>query len=152
MYVDMHVDVNVFVPQDKGDDKAEDDGDAVEKEKEEEEEDEDDEEEGEENGESEAQATASEVDETKPPTKKEPTGIKTPAPTIYTIGFDEETKADVVSDINVKDLSLSTNTFPLKVASVSCIVLVRELGDLPRPEGKPERRAPRALQEGHHAS
>ena len=105
MYVDVHVDVNVFVPQDKGDDKAEDDGDAVEKEKEEEEEeeeDEDDEEEGEENGESEAQATASEVDEPKPPTKKEPTGIKTPAPTMYTIGFDEETKADVVSDINVK--------------------------------------------------
>ena len=71
-------------------------------EEEEEEEDEYDEEEGEENGESEAQATASEVDEPKPPTKKEPTGIKTPAPTLYTIGFDEETKADVVSDINVK--------------------------------------------------
>ena len=98
----MHVDVNVFVPQDKGDDKAEDDGDAVEKEKEEEEEDEDDEEEGEENGESEAQATASEVDETKPPTKKEQTSMKTPTPTVYTIGIDEETNADVVSDINVK--------------------------------------------------
>ena len=126
MYVDMHVDVNVFVPQDKGDDKAEDDGDAVEKEKEEEEEeeeDEDDEEEGEENGESEAQATASEVDEPKPPTKKEPTGIKTPAPTMYTIGFDEETKADVVSDINVKALKHINEHTPFQ----SCI---RKLNNL----------------------
>ena len=104
MYVDMHVDVNVFVPQDKGDDKAEDDGDAVEKEKE-------------------AQATASEVDEPKPPTKKEPTGIKTPAPTMYTIGFDEETKADVVSDINVKALKHINEHTPFQ----SCI---RKLNNL----------------------
>ena len=72
------------------------------KKKEDEEDDEEDEWEGEENGESEDLATASEVEEKKPPTEKMPKDKEAPAKSVFTIGLDEETKADVVSDIDVK--------------------------------------------------